>query len=208
MCGGPFGRQGRTHDLPLPPARRVDRMIAAQGLTKIYGQKTAVDGITFTVEPGRVTGFLGPNGAGKSTTMRMILGLDRPSAGRVTVNGRRYADLAQGIIEVAVAAPTDRGTATVRCVQTEDHPHRRRLAGAVRPDEASHLAGLDGERQIVHGYRGAVPLAQLAHLDGVHVRRRYGRQGGVSSPSGAVFRPPRELLPRGDAGRVGRGGQC
>ena len=56
-------------------------MIAAQGLTKIYGQKTAVDGITFTVEPGRVTGFLGPNGAGKSTTMRMILGLDRPSAG-------------------------------------------------------------------------------------------------------------------------------
>jgi ABC-2 type transport system ATP-binding protein len=53
-------------------------MIAASGLTKTYGGKTAVDGITFTVEPGRVTGFLGPNGAGKSTTMRMILGLDRP----------------------------------------------------------------------------------------------------------------------------------
>ena len=67
-------------------------MIAAQGLTKTYGSKKAVDGIDFTVRPGRVTGFLGPNGAGKSTTMRMVLGLDRPTAGSVTVNGRRYAD--------------------------------------------------------------------------------------------------------------------
>jgi ABC-2 type transport system ATP-binding protein len=75
-------------------------MIAAQGLTKTYGPKTAVDAITFTVEPGRVTGFLGPNGAGKSTTMRMILGLDRPSAGSVTVNGRRYADSPAPLREV------------------------------------------------------------------------------------------------------------
>jgi ABC-2 type transport system ATP-binding protein len=66
-------------------------MIKAEGLTKRYGDKTAVDGLTFTVEPGVVTGFLGPNGAGKSTTMRMILGLDRPTAGSVTVNGRSYA---------------------------------------------------------------------------------------------------------------------
>ncbi|WP_116451266.1 ABC transporter ATP-binding protein [Blastococcus litoris] len=75
-------------------------MIAAHGLTKIYGDKPAVDGITFTVEPGRVTGFLGPNGAGKSTTMRMILGLDRPTAGSVTVNGRRYADYPAPLREV------------------------------------------------------------------------------------------------------------
>ena len=75
-------------------------MIAARNLTKTYGQKTAVDGITFTVEPGRVTGFLGPNGAGKSTTMRMILGLDRPSAGSVTVNGHRYADSPAPLREV------------------------------------------------------------------------------------------------------------
>ena len=75
-------------------------MIAARNLTKTYGQKTAVDGITFTVEPGRVTGFLGPNGAGKSTTMRMILGLDRPSAGSVTVNWRRYADSPAPLREV------------------------------------------------------------------------------------------------------------
>src|SRR3954466_7047414 len=67
-------------------------MIEARGLTKRYGDKTAVDGLTFTVEPGVVTGFLGPNGAGKSTTMRMILGLDRPAAGSVTVNGRADPD--------------------------------------------------------------------------------------------------------------------
>ena len=75
-------------------------MIVARGLTKTYGEKTAVDGIDFTVEPGRVTGFLGPNGAGKSTTMRMILGLDRPTAGSVTVNGRRYADSPAPLREV------------------------------------------------------------------------------------------------------------
>jgi ABC-2 type transport system ATP-binding protein len=66
-------------------------MIEAQQLTKRYGEKTAVDGLDFTVKPGTVTGFLGPNGAGKSTTMRMIVGLDAPSTGSVTVNGRRYA---------------------------------------------------------------------------------------------------------------------
>ncbi len=62
-------------------------MIEARGLTKVYGEKTAVAGVDFTVEAGRVTGFLGPNGAGKSTTMRMIMGLDRPTSGTVTVNG-------------------------------------------------------------------------------------------------------------------------
>ncbi|MFF5083725.1 ABC transporter ATP-binding protein [Actinoplanes sp. NPDC000266] len=67
-------------------------MIEARELTKTYGEKTAVDGLTFTVRPGAVTGFLGPNGAGKSTTMRMIVGLDRPTSGTVTVNGRPYAD--------------------------------------------------------------------------------------------------------------------
>ncbi|HET6394412.1 MAG TPA: ABC transporter ATP-binding protein [Blastococcus sp.] len=75
-------------------------MIVARDLTKIYGDKPAVDGISFTVEPGRVTGFLGPNGAGKSTTMRMVLGLDRPSAGSVTVNGRRYQEYAAPLREV------------------------------------------------------------------------------------------------------------
>ena len=84
-------------------------MIAARDLTKTYGGKTAVDRITFTVEPGRVTGFLGPNGAGKSTTMRMILGLDRPSAGSVTVNGRRYADSPAPLREVGARREMARG---------------------------------------------------------------------------------------------------
>src|SRR5690606_10055958 len=82
-----------------PPVPRLEaqakqgvEMIEATNLTKRYGKKTAVDDVTFTVEPGRVTGFLGPNGAGKSTTMRMIVGLDRPTAGRVRVNGRAYAE--------------------------------------------------------------------------------------------------------------------
>ncbi|MEV6314699.1 ABC transporter ATP-binding protein [Streptomyces sp. NPDC051776] len=68
-------------------------MIELQGLTKRYGDKLAVDGLTFTVRPGMVTGFLGPNGAGKSTTMRMVLGLDHPTSGDVRIDGRHYADL-------------------------------------------------------------------------------------------------------------------
>ena len=68
-------------------------MIELSGLTKRYGEKVAVDDLTFTVRPGVVTGFLGPNGAGKSTTMRMILGLDHPTAGDVRIDGRHYHEL-------------------------------------------------------------------------------------------------------------------
>jgi ABC-2 type transport system ATP-binding protein len=70
-------------------------MIEARDLTKRYGATLAVDHLSFTVEPGRVTGFLGPNGAGKSTTMRLILGLDRPDQGTATIEGKRYQDLAE-----------------------------------------------------------------------------------------------------------------
>jgi ABC-2 type transport system ATP-binding protein len=75
-------------------------MIEARGLTKRYGDKVAVDHLDFTVRPGLVTGFLGPNGAGKSTTMRLILGLDRPTNGAVTVNGKAYVDLPAPLHEV------------------------------------------------------------------------------------------------------------
>jgi ABC-2 type transport system ATP-binding protein len=68
----------------------VRAVIEARSLTKDYGSKRAVDGLSFTVQPGVVTGFLGPNGSGKSTTMRLILGLDAPTRGDVTVNGRHY----------------------------------------------------------------------------------------------------------------------
>jgi ABC-2 type transport system ATP-binding protein len=70
-------------------------MIEVRDLTKRYGDKVAVDHLSFTVEPGRVTGFLGPNGAGKSTTMRLILGLDRPTSGTATIDGQLYRDIAQ-----------------------------------------------------------------------------------------------------------------
>jgi ABC-2 type transport system ATP-binding protein len=75
-------------------------MIEARGLTKRFGDKLAVDDLTFTVRPGMVTGFLGPNGAGKSTTMRMILGLDAPTRGSVTVNGLPYREHAAPLREV------------------------------------------------------------------------------------------------------------
>ena len=77
-------------------------MIEVRGLTKDYGDKRAVDDLTFTVEPGIVTGFLGPNGAGKSTTMRLILGLDAPSSGTATVNGKHYRDHPAPMHEVGV----------------------------------------------------------------------------------------------------------
>lgn len=75
-------------------------MIEARGLTKDYGDKRAVDDLSFTVRPGIVTGFLGPNGPGKSTTMRLILGLDAPSAGEVTVNGKHYREFGAPLHEV------------------------------------------------------------------------------------------------------------
>jgi ABC-2 type transport system ATP-binding protein len=75
-------------------------MIEAEALTKDYGEKRAVDGLSFTIRPGIVTGFLGPNGSGKSTTMRLILGLDAPTAGDVRVNGRHYREFPAPLHEV------------------------------------------------------------------------------------------------------------
>jgi ABC-2 type transport system ATP-binding protein len=75
-------------------------MIEVRGLTKRYGDKVAVNDLTFGIEPGKVTGFLGPNGAGKTTTMRCILGLDYPNAGTITVDGKRYGDMDYPMREV------------------------------------------------------------------------------------------------------------
>jgi ABC-2 type transport system ATP-binding protein len=85
------------------PRRRLPNVVAmieAVGLTKRYGDTLAVDGLSFVVQPGVVTGFLGPNGAGKSTTMRMLLGLDRPTAGSASINGRPYTELTAPLCEV------------------------------------------------------------------------------------------------------------
>jgi energy-coupling factor transporter ATP-binding protein EcfA2 len=88
-------------------------VISLRGLTKQYGSTRAVDDLTFDVRPGRVTGFLGPNVAGKSTTMRLMLGLERPTAGTVTIQGRPYADIRRPLFHVgalldAKAFHTDR----------------------------------------------------------------------------------------------------
>jgi ABC-2 type transport system ATP-binding protein len=77
-------------------------MIEVQSLTRVYGQHRAVDDVTFTARPGRVTGFLGPNGAGKSTTMRIMVGLTPPTSGTALVGGRRFADLPNPGMEVGV----------------------------------------------------------------------------------------------------------
>jgi ABC-2 type transport system ATP-binding protein len=77
-------------------------MIEVETLSKRYGEKLAVDGLDFVVQPGIVTGFLGPNGAGKSTTMRMVAGLDEPTAGRVRVNGRDYRAASAPMAELGI----------------------------------------------------------------------------------------------------------
>ncbi len=91
-AGEAISTQGRPR---AGPVRHADTMtsIDVRDLTKEYGARRAVDDLTFTVPPGRVTGFLGPNGAGKSTTMRLVLGLDRPTSGSATLGGRPYASL-------------------------------------------------------------------------------------------------------------------
>ncbi len=84
-------------------------MIELDRLTKRFGQVTAVDDLSFTVRPGRVTGFLGPNGAGKTTTMRLILGLDAPTSGTALVGGRRYQQIAPPTAPGRLAAGRDSG---------------------------------------------------------------------------------------------------
>ena len=117
-------------------------MIEAVNLTKRYGKKTAVDNISFTVEPGTVTGFLGPNGAGKSTTMRMIMGLDKPTSGKVTINGRPYRQLSAPLCEVGALLDA-KGLHGSRSARN----HLRQLAAsngipANRVDEVLEITGL------------------------------------------------------------------
>jgi ABC-2 type transport system ATP-binding protein len=107
-------------------------MIEARGLVKRYGAKIAVNDLSFDVEPGHVTGFLGPNGAGKTTTMRLILGLDYPDAGTVTIDGKQYAGLAYPMREVGAlldAKAVHGGRSAynhLRCLaQTNNLPRRR-----------------------------------------------------------------------------------
>jgi ABC-type branched-subunit amino acid transport system ATPase component len=85
----------------------VSVTVELSGLTKRFGSLTAVDDLSFTVAPGRVTGFLGPNGAGKTTTLRMLLGLVRPTSGSATIGGRTYAELDEAVINGAQSSASD-----------------------------------------------------------------------------------------------------
>ena len=117
-------------------------MIEIDHVTKRYGEKVAVEDLTFTVKPGVVTGFLGPNGAGKSTTMRLILGLDRPTSGTTTVNGKPYRDLPAPLHEVGALLEA-------RAIHTGRSAYHHLIAmaqthgiGRKRVDEVIDLVGL------------------------------------------------------------------
>ncbi|WP_131749061.1 ATP-binding cassette domain-containing protein [Frankia sp. Cppng1_Ct_nod] len=136
-------------------------MIEVEGLTKRYGEKTAVDGLSFTVGPGVVTGFLGPNGSGKSTTMRMIIGLDEPTSGEVTVNGRRYRDFSAPLCEVgalleARSIHTGRSAANHLLALAQTHGISRR-----RVDEVIDLVGL---REVARKRAGSFSLGMGQRL--------------------------------------------
>ncbi|OEJ95264.1 ABC transporter ATP-binding protein [Streptomyces thermolilacinus] len=137
-------------------------MIRAHDLTKTYGARTAVQDLTFTVRPGTVTGFLGPNGAGKSTTLRMLLGLDAPTRGRATVNGRSYASHPAPLTQVGALLEA-------RSV----HPGRTARA---------HLHSL----ALTHGLprRRVTEVLELAGLTGVADRRVKGFSLGMGQRLG------------------------
>jgi ABC-2 type transport system ATP-binding protein len=117
-------------------------MITIDSVSKRYGDQPAVEELSFEVMAGRVTGFLGPNGSGKSTTMRMIVGLDAPSAGRVLVNGRRYAEIETpmqevgALLEAGGAHPGRSGRAHLRALAATHGIGRRRV------EEALEMVGL------------------------------------------------------------------
>ncbi len=159
MPGDGSGQPDPPPDFRLPPVGGSDddrnvggvgdtgncgghTVIEVEGLTKRYGEKTAVDGLSFAVEPGVVTGFLGPNGSGKSTTMRMIIGLDEPTSGKAMVNGRCYRDFPAPLCEVgalleARSVHTGRSAANHLLALAQTHGIPRR-----RVDEVIDLVGL------------------------------------------------------------------
>jgi ABC-2 type transport system ATP-binding protein len=136
-------------------------MIEVRNLTKKYGDKTAVDDLSFTVRPGAVTGFLGPNGSGKSTTMRLILGLDAPTSGSATVNGRPYKEHARPL-QVVGALLEARAVHTSRSA----YQHLRALAathgiGRRRVEEVVDMVGL---REVARKRAGGFSLGMGQRL--------------------------------------------
>jgi ABC-2 type transport system ATP-binding protein len=137
-------------------------VIEVDHLVKRFGPVTAVDGLTFTVRPGHVTGFLGPNGAGKTTTMRVILGLDAPTSGRVTVNRQSYADLVRPLHQVGALLD----------------------AGALHPGRTAeaHLTSIARSNGI--GRRRVAEVLRLTGLEEVATRRLKGFSLGMKQRLG------------------------
>jgi ABC-2 type transport system ATP-binding protein len=140
---------------------RAPGLIEARDLTKRFGDTVAVNHLTFTVEPGRVTGFLGPNGAGKSTTMRLILGLDQPNSGIATIGGMRYHQLSRplktaGALLEARSVHTGRSARNhlLYLAQTQGLPPRR-------VDEVLDLVGL---RPVARKRAGGFSLGMMQRL--------------------------------------------
>jgi len=168
-----MGRSCRTggvfpshHRLSAPVPGRladgsVEDMIEIHGLTKRYGATTAVSDLTFTVQPGTVTGFLGPNGAGKSTTMRMILGLDEPTSGSVLVNGRPPRDHAAPLHEVG-------GMIDPRAVHPSRHAYHHLLALAqtsgIRKSRVEEVIDAVGLRAVASRPAGKFSLGMAQRL--------------------------------------------
>ena len=150
-------------------------MIEAVGLTKRYGEKVAVDGLSFTVQPGVVTGFLGPNGSGKSTTMRILLGLDRPTSGTATINGRSYDRLRAPLCEVGALLEA-------RAIHTGRSARNHLLALA-----ATHGIG----RQRVDEVLDVVGLTQVAGKRAGGFSLGMGQRLGIAS---ALLGDPHTLI--------------
>src|SRR6202046_2574100 len=154
-------------------------MIQAQNLVKRYGSTVAVNDLSFSIRPGMVTGFLGPNGAGKTTTMRMILGLDAPTQGSVTVDGRSYRDLPAPMREVGALLDAKavhggrRAYDHLLCLARSNGIPRRRV------DEVIRLVGLES---VARGRAKGLSLGM-------------GQRLGIASaplggPAGAIFAGP------------------
>ena len=136
-------------------------MLQARDLVKTYGKKVAVDHLSFDVEPGRVTGFLGPNGSGKSTTMRLLLGLDRPTSGQALVAGRPYAELRNplndvgAVLEAKQVHPGRTGRNHLRWVAAYNRIPRRRV---------EEVLALVGMTDAAHRRAGQYSLGMLQRL--------------------------------------------
>ena len=139
----------------------MTHIVEVVGLSKMFGTLTALDGVTFTVRPGRVTGFLGPNGAGKTTTLRCLLGLLTPTAGSATIGGRAYRDLDDPLGTVGAALESS-GFHPGRSARA--HLEAVALAGGVNPSRVTTLLAMVGLTEVADRRVGGFSLGMRQRL--------------------------------------------